>query len=310
MGGFLLLIPLMLSAWLVPAEAKYVGRAPATGSYDTGISAISDDDLNTLLKIMMNERYPVGSIYITADSGMSTPAAMASHFGGTWLTFGLQRIPVGLDTGNAYFDTLARDLGRTPGGTGGNNVTVAIAGTVNGPVGLQPRVGEWNPVNGFGNPKFSTPGFSWTTSYGATFASANIPALSWPAHTHSAVMWFGGGTSSIRSRSGGSCCRTCSGSPTGYTSRATTGTAITVSGTVGGNQAFALDINRVTLPAPVYTGPAVDRTLPGWSNPSQSITGFPLNYSLSQNAATIPDQTLQPYVTVYMYKRDTLAPVP
>lgn len=46
--------------------------------------------------------YPVGSIYINATSA-TNPATLLGF--GTWVAFGAGRVPVGLDAGNAAFDT-------------------------------------------------------------------------------------------------------------------------------------------------------------------------------------------------------------
>jgi hypothetical protein len=46
--------------------------------------------------------YPVGSIYINASSS-TNPATLLGF--GTWVAFGAGRVPVGLDAGNAAFDT-------------------------------------------------------------------------------------------------------------------------------------------------------------------------------------------------------------
>ena len=46
--------------------------------------------------------YPVGSIYINATSS-TNPATLLGF--GTWVAFGAGRVPVGLDAGNAAFDT-------------------------------------------------------------------------------------------------------------------------------------------------------------------------------------------------------------
>jgi hypothetical protein len=65
--------------------------------------------------------YPVGSIYINA--GVSTNPATLLGFG-TWAAFGAGRVMVGLNGGDALFDTLEE--------TGGSKNTVVVSHTHTG----------------------------------------------------------------------------------------------------------------------------------------------------------------------------------
>ena len=47
--------------------------------------------------------YPVGSIYMSAT--MSTAAQVEAALGGTWVSWGAGRVPVGVDTADTSFDT-------------------------------------------------------------------------------------------------------------------------------------------------------------------------------------------------------------
>lgn len=47
--------------------------------------------------------YPVGSIYMSAT--LSTAAQVEAAIGGTWVAWGAGRVPVGVDTSDADFDT-------------------------------------------------------------------------------------------------------------------------------------------------------------------------------------------------------------
>lgn len=62
--------------------------------------------------------YPVGSIYINATSS-TNPATLLGF--GTWVAFGAGRVPVGLDAGNAAFDTAEE--------TGGSADAVVVSHT-------------------------------------------------------------------------------------------------------------------------------------------------------------------------------------
>jgi hypothetical protein len=58
--------------------------------------------INTLLTIM----HPVGSILMTTNS-----ANPSTYLGGTWVAWGLGRVPVGVDTGQTEFNTVEKTGG-------------------------------------------------------------------------------------------------------------------------------------------------------------------------------------------------------
>lgn len=51
---------------------------------------------------IMDKIYPVGSIYMSAT--LTTPAAVATALGGTWVAWGAGRVPVGVDANDTDFD--------------------------------------------------------------------------------------------------------------------------------------------------------------------------------------------------------------
>lgn len=53
--------------------------------------------------------YPVGSIYMSAT--LDTPAKVNNALGGTWVTWGAGRVPVGVDTTQTEFDTVDKTGG-------------------------------------------------------------------------------------------------------------------------------------------------------------------------------------------------------
>lgn len=65
-----------------------------------------------------NELYPIGSIYSNATSA-TNPATLLGF--GTWTAFGAGRVMVGLDSGNALFDTAEE--------TGGSADAIAVSHT-------------------------------------------------------------------------------------------------------------------------------------------------------------------------------------
>lgn len=67
---------------------------------------------------MIDKIYPVGSIYMSAT--LSTAAAVGAALGGTWAAWGAGRVPVGVDTSQAEFDTVEE--------TGGEKTHILTAG--------------------------------------------------------------------------------------------------------------------------------------------------------------------------------------
>ena len=58
----------------------------------------------TRVSTLESQIYPVGSIYISTTK--TTASAVASLFGGTWVSFGTGRTLVGVDTSDTSFDTV------------------------------------------------------------------------------------------------------------------------------------------------------------------------------------------------------------
>jgi hypothetical protein len=75
-----------------------------TPAAPTAASGTSTTQLATtaFVTAALNALYPVGSIYINATSS-SNPSTLLGF--GTWTAFGAGRVMVGLDAGNAAFDT-------------------------------------------------------------------------------------------------------------------------------------------------------------------------------------------------------------
>lgn len=87
----------------------------------TPVDAVFVDSNTTLsdeLADIINKIYPVGSIYMSAT--LSTAAAVSAAIGGTWAAWGAGRVPVGVDTSQAEFDTVEE--------TGGEKTHILTAG--------------------------------------------------------------------------------------------------------------------------------------------------------------------------------------
>lgn len=67
--------------------------------YSVDVSSTQPVDWTTIL----NKFHPVGSIYMSAT--LSTAAQVEAAIGGTWVAWGAGRVPVGVDTNDADFDT-------------------------------------------------------------------------------------------------------------------------------------------------------------------------------------------------------------
>jgi hypothetical protein len=70
--------------------------------------------------------YPVGSIYINATSAIN-PATLLGF--GTWTAFGAGKVMVGLDAGNALFDTVGEEGGSADAITVSHTHTATFAGS-------------------------------------------------------------------------------------------------------------------------------------------------------------------------------------
>ena len=70
-------------------------------------------EINSLKSDMLNEMYPVGSIYLSTN--ITTANDIAKKFGGTWEAYGTGKTLVGVDTSNTNFNTVSK--------TGGSSTT-------------------------------------------------------------------------------------------------------------------------------------------------------------------------------------------
>jgi hypothetical protein len=92
-----------------------VGSTAVTASFGDNDTSIAT---TAFVQAALQALHPVGSIYINA--GVTTNPATLFGFG-TWVAFGAGRVMVGLDAGNALFDTLEE--------TGGSADAVVVSHT-------------------------------------------------------------------------------------------------------------------------------------------------------------------------------------
>jgi hypothetical protein len=92
--------------FVVGGNLSVTGTTALTGSATAPTPTFADSTTKiattAFVQAALAAAYPVGSIYINATSA-TNPATLLGF--GTWVAFGAGRVPVGLDAGNAAFDT-------------------------------------------------------------------------------------------------------------------------------------------------------------------------------------------------------------
>jgi len=88
------------------ASPTFTG-SPVLPTGTTGVTQSSGDSSTALattafVQAVLSSLYPVGSVYTNASSS-TNPATLLGF--GTWTAFGAGRVMVGIDSGNALFDT-------------------------------------------------------------------------------------------------------------------------------------------------------------------------------------------------------------
>jgi hypothetical protein len=114
------------NTFLEPITGDVVGNVTGVVAAAAGSTAVTasfgDNDTSiattAFVQAALQALHPVGSIYINA--GVTTNPATLLGFG-TWVAFGAGRVMVGLDAGNALFDTLEE--------TGGSANAVVVSHT-------------------------------------------------------------------------------------------------------------------------------------------------------------------------------------
>jgi hypothetical protein len=106
----------------VGGNLSVTGTTALTGSATAPTPTFGDSTTKVattaFVQAALAAAYPVGSIYINATSS-TNPATLLGF--GTWVAFGAGRVPVGLDAGNAAFDTAEE--------TGGSADAVVVSHT-------------------------------------------------------------------------------------------------------------------------------------------------------------------------------------
>jgi hypothetical protein len=143
------------------ASPTFTGT-PALPTGTTAVTQSTSDDSTKLATTafvqavtlaVKNELYPVGSIYTNATSS-ANPGTLLGF--GTWTAFGAGRVMVGLDAGNALFDTAEETGGSADAITVSHTHTITDSGHVHAPpTGLNSPY-LTNPFSGDGSIDSST----------------------------------------------------------------------------------------------------------------------------------------------------------
>lgn len=328
-----LLVLVVLMAFGVPyAVAKYI---EATQPINTGISGVSNADMNALITLIMNERYPKGSIYMTTD-----PTGPDASVPGTWELWGQGMVPVGVDNvtdngalakGNWLYDLSGnpltyvdpavidfRSAGLTGGSlTGSGAIKVTATGSigVTGNIYLKPGGLTLDANSG----KVSLSDAVISLKSGTVYSDAvRLGASQLPRHRHETSSI----TTMLRDLDSGSqsgikrlaYATNASGTttwPPGYDSskpadRSLWGVYDTSTSPAATEDipslGFAVDLSNFTAGFSPY--PAGTITNPPFNYDDQEIDVAASKLTTSGFiTSSVTDETLQPYVTCYMFRR-------
>jgi len=316
----LLTLSLVMVVPLAPyVQAKYVSEAD---TLVTGINAVSNDDLNDLLKLMMNERYPVGSIYMTTD--ITSDTAMGIRFGGAWDVWAQGKVPVGVNTsevaGVIHWDEPNKTGGDMAGGDT-NNATVVVDATISPNVVLNNKSASWTGGStGFNAMTTTMSGPASINSGSISLASGTVPSHSHPytlrigttgSHhggddkNNTITDWGTNASQESFTPSSDAYANNGPDNPLGgggtrgnrwgvWIYNRGSGTAFTIP--------FAITPSRFSATIAATTYPLNHQTI---TIPQQTVTGS--TTAKGSQDAKVPNATIQPYVTCYIYVRRALA---
>jgi len=232
--------------------------------------------------------HPVGSIYMAVED-----IDPQTTYGGEWERWGQGRVPVGVGAATDYNtvgDTSFKpqayltpgELGGTQGGTGSASVTlsgVPVTGSV-------PLIGGGVTLNGGG---ITSADITSASASGGSVAVNNhtLTIAQIPSHTHPIYRAGDGGGSWDGSGLAGSPRNAWAGNVS----------SLATGGGEGHNHG-----TTVTWPGYTHPGHTLSLNAPTFERPTVDTDAMDLTAS-GTGSATIDDETIQPYVTCYMWKR-------
>jgi len=293
----------------ISRAAPFAGYVSRVSGANANLSGAARTDVDNLFVYMMNKSLPVGSIYITTE--YATVGEMNDNFGGTWVRWGEGRVPVGVDPNDVRFDTPGKTGGFTsvPGSASmGAAVNLPVSGTIELTDGAAYFTGTATLIPGTVKLNGSTTVYS---DYFETSAGVGLTSDYLPSHSHADA-----DVTKSQHKGWGSAGAINCGSQNTYDPGQDYNTTV-VPGTVtfksiGGSAPFSvgypIDLSDTTkfganlnLPNS-YSVPTIDYM-------DQEVDWDSSNTdAVASVSGTLDwtDQTVQPYVTVYMYKRETL----
>lgn len=244
---------------------------------------------------IVDKIYPVGSIYMSVTD--STAAAVEARFGGTWVAFGSGKTLVGVDGNDTDFDTVEETGGSknesyTPAGS---NTAVTLTAAQSG----VPAHAHSIPAHGH---SMTQPVFTVNSTGSCTISSSG-------GHSHSVSVNDGTTTANLRINNawmtwvdgllaGGS-------NKSGFdggTARPGYITIPKLTGSTTSNGAHTHTVPNHTHTLRQTTNAAVtDKAAFNSNNNTAANASQSHNHTFTGTAATI--NHVQPYITVYMYKR-------
>ena len=247
----------------------------------------------------LDKIYPVGSIYISVT--LDTPAKVAADLGGSWEIYGKGQTLVGIDASQTEFNTIgktggAKSVSYTPSGTiGSTGLTISQIPSHTHTISHTHTTPATN---------ISSSG-AHTHSTTATSITSGLTAQSAGAHTHTVYNKLQGGSGYTisgdywNSNTIGWTGSTINGRQEGSASFMSSAGAHThnVTGTIPALSIASSGAHTHTVPA--MTTNSISTSTSGAAGKGTTSDGH--THSFTGTAATI--STLQPYVTVYMYKR-------
>lgn len=297
---------------------------------DVGLgNSVARTDTDNLFIYMMNRSLPVGSIYMTDDPALSTVPLMNAHFGGTWEVWGEGRVPVGVDgIKDSPFEFNNQTGGKLNATTGAAAVPlVSPAWSIKG--GISITKGSLTRTDSGGVTFSSTAPVVTGSGSGVTYQNTGVTLTNanLPSHTHENKLWITynslkDGNNSIftdssrrRAQSGADPGSAGDGgyryrdTRAGYTNDLCSYWSLDIKAPSPNGAAFTVAVTSFNFASYSATFSVPNRN---YTPPEPSYTGHEIqsqSYSVTSGGATVSfkDETEQPYQTVYMYRRATLA---